>query len=259
MALPQTFASKTEATGAQLDENFAALGALVPIPCLASGDNTVTITPLANTPTVAAYSNYMQFTGISAAGNNGPATGKVGSLASLPIYKFSPAGPVLLSGGEMVANVAFTWMYDSALNGGNGGFHLMDAAAVTGAGGTITGPLVGSGSLAVLSFPLASITRLSIGANGNTITRNLRVLSSSLSFAALLPGTGTTASISMPGCSINDIVSVGAPAAAAASIGIMYRGIVVNDGTVSLLFFNASTGTVSPVGGTYGVEARGYS
>ena len=59
MSLPVIFA--TLAAGDQnlslFDTQFAALGALVVIPCAASGQNAVVLTPNANTPTVAAYSD----------------------------------------------------------------------------------------------------------------------------------------------------------------------------------------------------------
>ncbi len=129
MALPFVFANVATLATPALDANYNALGALTPIPCAVAGTNTITLTPLTSTPTVAAYSNYMQFTGIAASTNTTAATAVVGGLAALPIYRDSTAGPVALVGGEIVASCAITLSYDLALNAGGGGFHLQAPAA----------------------------------------------------------------------------------------------------------------------------------
>ena len=61
MALPTLFAAQTLSTGAQLDGNFAALGAITVIPCTIAGTNLLTLSPLANTPTVNNYAAGMLF------------------------------------------------------------------------------------------------------------------------------------------------------------------------------------------------------
>ena len=260
MALPVQFAALTDATGAQLDQNFAALGALTPIPCAASGGNAQVLVPNADTPTITAYSNYMQFTAIAAQSNTGASTGKVGSLAQLPIYKPSPAGPIPLTGGEIVALIQFVLLYDSALNGGAGGFHLMNVGVITAAGGSVSGPIVGVGSLATLTYPqaaisLASISRLVVGA-GNPITRVNQTLAS-LTFSALLPQSGTVSDILLPGASINDIVSFGLPPGV--TVGMSYKGFVPNAGTVTMQVFNGTGSTIAPIAGAYRVQAIGYT
>lgn len=187
MALPNTFATKTAATGLQLDENFNALGVLVPIPCTVSGTNTVTMTPATtNTPTVLAYSNYRLFSGVVAASNTGAVTIQVGSLTALNAYKDSPAGPIVLSGGELHVGNAFTAEYDSALNSGAGGFHIWSNTSF--AGGTISGSL---GNL-VLSGGTLSVVSGSIGAS---LTSSL-LSGNSLTISALLANY-TMASISL--------------------------------------------------------------
>lgn len=262
-----TFGNKTQATGAQLDQNFTDLGALTPIPCTVGGTNTITLTPFTtDTPSVPSYQNYRQFTAVAAATNTGAATGKVGSLATLSIYKPSPSGPVSLVGGEIVAGVAFTLLYDSALNTGAGGFHLMESGAVTFAGGSISGPIVGTGSLATITYPvavfplitgntLASVGRLSIN-GGPTISRILYT-TASVSFAAMLPQTGSTANINLAGASVGDIVNISF--FSAPSIGVKFSGYVPGTGSITLQAFNGTSGTVTPGGATYGAQAIGYS
>jgi hypothetical protein len=125
MPLPTIFATLSNATGAQLDGNFSALGALTIVSGILAGTNTLVLTPGATTPTVAAYANYMAFSGIAAASNTAAVTLAVGSLAALAVYRDGPTGPVALVGGEIAIGNWFLAVYDSALNSGAGGFHLV--------------------------------------------------------------------------------------------------------------------------------------
>lgn len=141
-----------------LDNNFTTFGALVQIPCSVAGTNTLTLTQnaagLVPTPTISAYTTNMLFSGIASGINTGPTTATIGSVGALPVYKDSLAGPVALSGGEIVANNAFTLRYDAALNSGNGGFHLTSSTAVASlqinSGATLTNML--SGNSPTLTF-----------------------------------------------------------------------------------------------------------
>lgn len=253
MALPFLFFNVTQATGAQLDANFAALGVLTPIPGTAAGTNTIVITPAANTPAISAYSTGMQFTGIAAATNTGASTGKIGSLATLPIYKASVAGPVPLTGGEIISGTSFTLLYDAALNSGAGGFHLLSAPIVSAAGGTISGLLLGTGTAASISFPTASFTRVAI--SGPTISRILTT-TASIAFSAINPQLSAETSILLAGCSVGDNVMLGYPSSVASAIA--YRGYINNAGTVALVAQNYSAGTVTPTPGTYRVTVMGF-
>jgi hypothetical protein len=177
MALPVTFASLSTVTLSQLDQNFNALGALTPIPCAVTGTNTLALAPAANTPTVAVLANYMQFTGVAANTNSGAVTANVNSLGPLNVYVDTPSGPVAVSSGQIVQNTLFTLMYDSTLNTGAGGFHLLSAVVVGSflplGGGTLSGALVGT--TITLSGPIKSAgatisgtsTLASVNASGN--------------------------------------------------------------------------------------------
>lgn len=124
MALPVTFAGLTAAQMAQLDQNFAALGALTAIPCVVSGTNVLTLTQTANTPTIPGYVNYQGFLGAAAGTNTGGVTANVGGLGARNVYKDTAAGPAVLTGGEIFIHNLVILIYDSALNSGAGGFHL---------------------------------------------------------------------------------------------------------------------------------------
>jgi hypothetical protein len=219
MALPYAFTNNTSPTGEELDADLAALGALTPIPCTIAGTNTLTLATNTNTPTVSAYANYGLFTGIAAATNTGSATGAVGSLAALNIYKDTIGGPVLLSGGEIVINTKVLLMYDSTLNTGAGGFHLIAPPSVA--------------------------TRV-------------KTTTASITLGAILPQQGSTATVTLGGTSVADVISIGFPASP--SIGLNWQGFVPNAGTVVLQVFNLFAAvTVTPSAGSYRVTAQGYS
>lgn len=131
MALPVTFANLTTATMADLDENFAALGALTATPCTLAGTGALVLTPAANTPSLAGYVNYQPFTATAVAANPSSVTLQVGALAALPVYKDTAVGVIPLSGGEIVAKALLTFVYDSSLNSGAGGFHMFTQVQTT--------------------------------------------------------------------------------------------------------------------------------
>lgn len=87
MALPFTFASLPTGNvpAADLDQNFAALGALTIIPCTASGTNTITLTPISNTPTVSGYVPFQQFAFFAAATSTGAVTVNVNGIGAIPL------------------------------------------------------------------------------------------------------------------------------------------------------------------------------
>lgn len=169
MSLPFIFANQTQPNLSWLDANFAAVGALTTLPCVIAGTNTITLTQSANTPTIAAYTNYIRFSGIIAVTNTGAVTAQVGSLAALPVYKDTSSGPVALVSGDLRATNYAVFTYDSALNSGGGGFHAAVPSSGGGAGtvtsvssgtGLTGGPITTSGTLS-----LASAANLTIKSN----------------------------------------------------------------------------------------------
>ncbi len=96
MALPQpSFGTETGPIAlSDLDLNFSAVGALTTIPCVVAGTDTLTLTALANCPTISAYANYLRVSGIAANSNSGATTANVFGLGALPVYKDTGSGPV---------------------------------------------------------------------------------------------------------------------------------------------------------------------
>ena len=215
------FENNTQNLLQALDNNFVTMSAAAPIPCSVSGTNTLTLTQnaagMVPSSTISFYSLNQIFSGIAASTNTGPVTATVGSVGFLNVYKDTPGGPALLTGGEIVGLNAFSLRYDSALNTGAGGFHLTSSTGDT--------------SIAI------SPTSVQIN-SGSTITNLLTGNSPTLTFTAA-PGwgsqdqtftlTGLPPAIPVPG----DFVQVVSPSLAAA--GINYTGYVNSIGSLSSL------------------------
>lgn len=126
MPLPYVFAAVTTATGAQLDADLNAVGALTTILCAASGSNVITLTPAANTPTITAYGQPygFRFGFVAAAASTGPVTALVGALAALKV--FLPT-MVQAGSGDIAVNRYYELAYNSTFDSGSGGFVIVNA------------------------------------------------------------------------------------------------------------------------------------
>jgi hypothetical protein len=232
-----------------LDNNITTLSAAAPISCAIAGTNVLTLTPnaagLVPSSTLTAYTQNMLFSGV-ATGINTPtptATAAVGALPALNIYKDGPAGPVLLSGNEIITNNAISLRYDAALNSGAGGFHLTSSTANTG---------------------LAS-SPSSVQINGNsTLTNMLSGNSPTLTFTAT-PGWSSqdqtfsiTAGLASALPAVGDFVLVNPPSLGAT--GVNYSGFVSGVGslssvasaaTISIRLLNAASASLASNSGVY--------
>jgi hypothetical protein len=245
MSLPFQFANVTTLVTSQLDANYNALGALAHIPCSASGTNSIALTPLSTAPSVTGYQNYSQFSFIAAGTNNTSVTAQVLGFASLPVYKDTEAGPVALTGQEIVKNCANIILYDSTLNGGGGGFHLESNAAVLNlTGGTISGPTLFTGPV-------------QFGSAANTSLSNVVSVAGSIGWPSIGATTSTVSTLALAGCSVGDVVSLGTPASI--PTGITFFGYVPNAGTVTIQALNVTGGAITPVAGTYRATAQRYT
>jgi len=247
MPLPYLFAAATAATGAQLDANFQAVGLIGAQPVTVAGTNSLVMTLATDTVTVSSYSELLSFAMIATATNTGAVVAQAGALPSLPVYKDTPTGPVLLTGGEIVTNNLFGLTYDAALNAGGGGFHLSRAAVaylpVT--GGTLTGPVTGTS---------AAWATLTVG--GGTPVKHIVSTLATITYTSLGPGLAQDNTVTLTGAGINDSVEVGLPASITA--GIIYQARVSAASIVTLRAQNVTAGTVNPTGGVFRVTATGF-
>lgn len=175
------FANLTQATGAELDANFAALGASVVVPCTLTGTNTVTLTPPTSLPAITAYANYTTFSAVATAYNTSAQTMQVGTLPGVNVYKDTATGPALLTGYEIAPGNLVMYTYDSALNSGAGGWHLLVSASnsvqpQTGVARSLSGAAPGSAKTATWVAPeltaSATLGGLSVKGSGQSLSFN---------------------------------------------------------------------------------------
>lgn len=230
---------------ALLDQNFTTVCALAPIPCSIAGSaNALILTPsaagLVPTLSIAAYTTGMYFTGISTAQNLGATTATVGSLATLPVYKDTQSGPAVLVGNEIKPNNAIGLLYDAALNGGNGGFHLVASTAIA------------NTQLQVSSLQInnSNITGLASGSVNVTFTATPGWSSQDQTFTV----SGVAPALPNPG----DFMQINPPSLAAA--GVSYQGYctaigslssVASVATVNIRLINSASASLASNSGLY--------
>jgi len=235
MALPWTiFGTLTQWYGSQFDNNFAQCAAMGSVPCTVVGTNTLTLTPQVSGLVLSAYGNYQTYYGIAVGTNTGAVTAAVAALGALNVYKDSPTGPVALTGNEIVTNNGIWLTYDSTLNTGAGGFHLVTGPAQVATG--LAGP-----NLQVPANAASSITSILSG-------------SATLTFGSITPGNQSIATITIAGVSVGDVVALARPATITAGIGM--DAWISAASIVSIQAFNfTSASTLTPAGGVYRVTA----
>lgn len=241
MPLPVTFGALASPVAlSDLDDNFAAVGALATIVATIAGTNALTLTLAANTPTISAYANYLRFAGIAASDSSSTVTAQVGALAALPVYKDGINGPEVLFGGEIQSGALVILTCDSALNGGSGGFHLQTGSPI------LKGQTLNPGAIF-------------IGASGGTLSamipRNTTTLTGvSLAFSIAGANSSTDVTSTLAGVSLGDYVVV-APPAAAMTAGLGYSGWVPAAGSVTVRQLNVTAATIGTINGTFGITA----
>lgn len=124
-----TFAPLSASQMGFVDANMATLAQMALIPCVMTGTSSITLTPAlsGNGPPSVPYANYQAFVAIANATNTGSVAAHLVGQATLTVWKDTPAGPALLTGGEIVQLNTVVLIYDSLLPGG--GFHLLTGGA----------------------------------------------------------------------------------------------------------------------------------
>lgn len=124
MALPNTFANETSPNMQELDENFLAVANMGKWATTATGTNAITLTPTADQPAVAAYTNGQKFSFTGPNNSSGSVTLQVNAIGLLPLYK--PDGTQAGS-GTIASGSYYEIVYLSALNSSAGGFLIVSA------------------------------------------------------------------------------------------------------------------------------------
>src|ERR1700730_19275329 len=133
MTLPVTFGPLTAASMGQLDQNFAAVGALTTLLCTATGTNAIVLTPVANQPAVSGYGlpNPLKFGFTAPDASSGAVTLEVQSFGFLPVYvpSGSQANSGTLQSGQYYE---VTYTTGASYNSGNGAWVLSSFQPATG-------------------------------------------------------------------------------------------------------------------------------
>jgi len=107
-----------------IDQLFQDVWNAATMSCTASGTNVITLTPRANVNAPAAYVPNQRFAFDAAATSTGLVTLLVGSLATLKL--FQPGGAQAGAGNIVIGNY-YEIAYDPTLDGGNGGFIMLNS------------------------------------------------------------------------------------------------------------------------------------
>lgn len=186
MALPNAFANVTALLTPELDENFEAVAALGVIPCTAVGTDTILLTPVANTPTITAYTNTAPVFGFKAAATNtGAVTLSVSGVGGKNVYKAN--GATALVAGDFIVGRLYFVSFNSSLNSGAGGWVVTNpgataatAGAVQGAHKNLTVTNVGTGTPDEQVTVTADSISASDGASGFTTLLGVSVTASNI-------------------------------------------------------------------------------
>lgn len=247
------FSSNTAPTGPQLDNNFLAYAVFTTIPCSVAGTNALTLTQNSNTPTLTQLTNYIQFSAVALNTNTGAVTITHPSFGTLNAYKDSPVGPVALSGDEIVQDCAFTMRYNSALDGGSGGYHIYSNTGY--AGGTITGnTTIAAGATLSVAGP-ASLTSLLVGASATPLLRIISGLAT-VTYSVTSANAVQSQTFALAGAQVNDSVSLGMGTDVPSGVG--FAGFVSGAGTITARLLNPSTVTIAAATITMRATALGF-
>lgn len=123
------------------DQMFNQVAQVIAIPCNATGQNAISLTPIGNNPTLASgYTELCGFRFRAAQTSTGGLTAALTPFAFLPIYLSD--GLTQAGVGNIQATQEYVLIFSAALNGGAGGFFLEQSAvpvAPPTAGGSFTG------------------------------------------------------------------------------------------------------------------------
>ena len=142
MAWPTIFAQLSGGNQplAIFDAMFQQVAQMIAVPCLASGANSITVSPIANAPILSSYTEFCAVRFKAAGTSSGPISLQFLTLPNLPVYLGD--GLTQAGGNATVINQEYVAVFSQALNTGSGGWFLESAtvpAAASGAAGYVSG------------------------------------------------------------------------------------------------------------------------
>jgi len=105
-----------------LDKMFDQVGAMIEIPCTATGTNAISLTPQINCPALTAMNNMGGFRFVATATSSGAVTAQYNNLGFFPVYHADGATQANI--GDILTGFEYVFRFFQALTGGLGGFLL---------------------------------------------------------------------------------------------------------------------------------------
>jgi hypothetical protein len=129
------------------DTQFGAVANLGAIACACSGQNTLTLTPITNTPVVSSYPDLQpSFAFVASQTSNGSVTANINLVGARNCYKWN--GNLQCGSGDLIAGNVYRLTPLAALNSGLGGF-VCDSIGVNNQATAIEMIIDGGGSAIV--------------------------------------------------------------------------------------------------------------
>lgn len=126
---------------------FSQVAQMVAIPSIASGTNTLVLTPIGNAPSLSNYQNFSSFRFVATATSSASVSAGYQALSLLPVY-FSD-GATQIGSGAIVTSQEYVLVFVQSLNSGAGGFIIESAAIPASAsigGGAINNLVITNGA-----------------------------------------------------------------------------------------------------------------
>jgi hypothetical protein len=105
-----------------LDTMFNQVGAMIAIPCTASGTNAIALSPNVNCPALSAYNELGGYRFVAVNTSTGLVTAQYNGLGFLPVYHGD--GVTQAGTADLVIGQQYVFRFHQALNGGVGGFYF---------------------------------------------------------------------------------------------------------------------------------------
>jgi hypothetical protein len=120
---PYPFGSATSPEPmSSLDTMFNQVGAMLQIPCTASGTNAISLSPNVNCPALTSYNELGGYRFVAVSTSTAPVTAQYNGLGFLPVYHADGVSQVSTADIQIGQQYIFT--FHQSLNGGAGGFYF---------------------------------------------------------------------------------------------------------------------------------------
>lgn len=149
MAYPTIFANLAAGNQslALFDAMFNQVAQMVAIPSIASGTNTLVLTPIGNAPSLSNYQNFSSFRFVATATSSASVSAGYQALPSLPVF-FSD-GITQIGSGAIISGQEYVLIFVQSVNSGAGGFIIENAAipaAASTGGGSLQNLVITNGA-----------------------------------------------------------------------------------------------------------------